>query len=68
MPILTHKQTFVLKALFFPIGTAVKSEDKIARLKYKDFYITSLHEMLRLKYFSLLSADDNCNHPLYLHL
>ena len=44
----------------------------IARLKnkdnYKDFYIALLHEILRLKYFLLLSAHDNCNHPLYLHL
>ena len=45
------------------IGTTLKSEDKIAKLNYKDFYIASLHEILRLKYFSLLSVHDNCNHP-----
>ena len=50
----------------FPIRTALKPEGKIARLNYKDFYIASLHEILRLKYFSFLSAHDNCNHPLYL--
>ena len=47
---------------------AVKYEDKIAGLNYKDFYIALLHEILQLKYFSLLSARDNYNHLLYLHL
>ena len=65
MPILTNEQTFVLSHIF-PIRMALKPEGKIARLNYKDFYIASLHEILRLKYFSFLLAHDNCNHPLYL--
>ena len=55
MPILTNEQTFVLKVIFFPIGTALKSEDKIARLNYKDFYIASLHEILRLFFITFSS-------------
>ena len=68
MPILTNEQTFVLKVIFFPIGTALKSEGKIARLNYKDFYITSMHEILDsniIHQFQLMITATIRN---YLHL